>query len=44
MRPGADPEPWKTIEVTVSGNHAYTTSLTVPIVLLAIGLFMAAVR
>jgi hypothetical protein len=33
----------KTIDVVASGNRAYTTSLRIPIILLMIGLFMAAV-
>jgi hypothetical protein len=41
---GADPaDVGKTIDVTVSGDHAYTTSLMVPIILIGIGLFLAVV-
>jgi hypothetical protein len=41
---GAEPSDiGKPIGVTLSGSRAYTTSLTVPILLLAIGLFTAAV-
>jgi hypothetical protein len=40
---GAEPNNvGKTMEVTVSGDRAYSTSLRLPIVLLAIGLLMAA--
>jgi hypothetical protein len=41
---GAEPKNvGKSIEVTISGDHAYTASLRVPIILLVIGLFVAVV-